>query len=266
MKKENLTKKEIEQLCVQEGIILERHDPISNSTFYLPNLEKIGIMIREFDFIVEAASRGKAINEISKIERQLLKNEKDTNYQTEVLATRYSDASIYIESKKDLISDKNSENWKYIFTRYFSIEDIYNYFHKEQSASSYFRQFPIFNQMLDLNYHIKLMEYLQSQIELFIPLDDDKEIPFNIDSVELSLLILYKLGLLDRMKDKMKENYYINGSKLLCSMLGQPVQKWKSINDMLWDIDHRKDESILSDASLADKLREVLFHYKIDLR
>lgn len=265
-KKDNLSKKEIEQLCVQEGIILERHDPINKSTFYLPNLQKIGIMIREFDFLVEGASRGKAINEISKIERHLFEKEADPNFQTELLATRYSNASIYIESKRDLIADKNSENWKYIFTKYFSLEDMYNYFHKEESASAFFRSFRIFEEMVELSYYLKLMDYLQSQIEVFIPLDDDREIPFNIDSTELAILIFLKLGVLETMKEKMKEHYYVNGAKLLTSILGKSTSHWKAINDILWDIDHNPEESITSNTVLTDKLREVLFHYKIDLR
>ncbi len=266
MNKEPLSKKELEHLCVQEGIILERHDPINNSTFYLPNLQKIGIMIREFDFIVEGASRGKAINEISKIERFLHKHDKDPNLQNEILATNYSQASIYLETKKDLISDKNSENWSYIFTKYFSLEDIYTYFHKEEGASSFFRRFRIFKEMMEINYYIKLMDYLQSQIELFIPLDDDKEIPYKVDTLEFTIYLFQKMGMLETMKEKMKEHYYVNGSKLLTTMLGKPTSTWKSINNILWDIDHNPGESIIADKTLEEKLREILFHYKIDLR
>jgi len=266
MKQENLSKKELEKKCVQEGIILERHDPINNTTFYLPNLEKISIMIREFDFLVDGASRGKAINQISQIERFMHKHENEPALQNEILATSYSDASIYLEEKKDLITDKNSENWSFIFTKYFTLEDIYNYFHKSESTSTYFRKFRIFSEMVEINYYIKLMEYLQSQIELFIPLDDDKEIPFKVDSLEFSIFLLHKLGLLDTLKERMKENYYINGSKLLTTLLGRPTSNWKSINDMMWDIDHNPDESILENDQLKDKLREVLFHFKIDLR
>jgi len=68
------------------------------------------------------------------------------------------------------------------------------------------------------------------------------------------------------MKEKMKEHYYVNGSKLLTTMLGKPTSTWKSINNILWDIDHNPDESIITDKTLEEKLREILFHYKIDLR
>ena len=266
MKKEQLSKKEFEELCVKEGIILERKDHITNSTFYLPNLEKIKIMIREFDFLVEGASRGKAINEISKIERYLFKNDKDPNLQNEILATNYSKASIYIESQRDLITDKNSENWNYIFTKYFSLDDIYNYFHKTDGASAFFRTFRIFQEMVDIQYHIKLMEYLKSQIELFIPIDEDQQIPMRIDSPDFALLVLHRLGMLDAMKEKMKEHYYVSGSKMLTTMLGKSSSVWKSINDLLWDIDHNPSDSILQNEELQVKLRELLYHYKIDLR
>jgi hypothetical protein len=266
MKKEKLSKKEFEELCVKEGIILERQDHITNSTFYLPNLEKIKIMIREFDFLVEGASRGKAINEISKIERYLYKHDKDPNLQNEILATNYSKASIYIESQKDLLTDKNSENWSYIFTKYFSLEDIYNYFHKTDGASTFFRPFRIYQEMVEIQYYIKLMEYLKSQIELFIPLDEDQQIPLRLDNLDFALLVLHKLGVLDTMKEKMKEHYYVSGSKMLTTLLGKSSSNWKSVNDILWDMDHNPDDSILESMELKDKLREVLFHYKLDLR
>jgi len=232
----------------------------------MPNFEKIGIMIREFDFLVEGASRGKAINEISKIELYLHENEDNRNAQSRILAENYSKVSIFVEMKRELIDDRKSENWNYLFTKYFSIEDIYNYFHKEEGASSFFRRFRIFKEMMEINYYIKLMDYLQSQIELFIPLDEDREIPYKVDTLEFTIYLFQKMGLLDTMKEKMKEHYYVNGSKLLTTMLGKPTSTWKSINNILWDIDHNPDESIITDKTLEEKLREILFHYKIDLR
>ena len=64
----------------------------------------------------------------------------------------------------------------------------------------------------------------------------------------------------------MKDHYYVNGAKLLNTMLGKPSANWKKINDILWDIYHQKDKSIMVDSKLQDGLRDILFHYKIDLR
>ena len=138
MEKPNLTKKELERLCLEENILIQRKDQLSNAFFHLPNLEKIGIMIQDFDFLVEGSARGKAINEISKIEQYLFQNEGNPDAQYKYIASAYSDASMYIESKKDLLKDRRSENWKYLFINYFSLEDIYMYFHKDEPASTFF--------------------------------------------------------------------------------------------------------------------------------
>ncbi len=69
-----LSKAELEELCLKQNIIIERQDPFNDTKIYLPNIEKINKMIREFDFLVDGESRGKAVNEISTIERFLFDN------------------------------------------------------------------------------------------------------------------------------------------------------------------------------------------------
>ena len=266
MKKVNLPKRELEQLCLKEKIIIEREDPVSGSTFFLHNLEKIGVMIREFDFLVEGASRGKAINEISAIEHKLFENEDNPDFQSNLIATKYSDASIFLESKKDLIADRKSDNWSYLFARQFSLYDLYEYFHKEESASSFFKRFKIYHEMVELNYYIKLMEYLQSQVQLLIPLDDDKEIPLRIDALELKLLVLQKTGLLQSLKNSIRENYYVNASKMLTTLLCLSNSKWRDISNILKDMDNGEETSIVSDDRWKNYFTDILYHYKIDLR
>ena len=72
-----LSKAELEELCLKQNIIIERQDPFNDTKIYLPNIEKINKMIREFDFLVDGESRGKAVNEISTIERFLFDNEEN---------------------------------------------------------------------------------------------------------------------------------------------------------------------------------------------
>lgn len=266
MRVEKLTKKELQQLFISDGILLERIDRITNTAFYIPNMEKIGIMIRELDFLTDASSRGKAINEISKIELYLYENEDKPDLQKDLLAMYYSKTSIFLELKKELIADKNSENWNSIFMQYFSLEDIYDYFHKTEGASNFFRKFKIYEELVELSYNIKLMDYLQGQIELFIPLDDDKKTSYKIDSLEMIILIFEKTGFLESIKKRMKDDYYENGAKLINSILGKPTANWKQINEILVDIDHNPESSIMADEALRDRLRDILFHYKIDLR
>src|SRR6056300_1031232 len=105
-----LTKVELEELCLKQKIIIERQDPFNDTKIYLPNIEKINKMIREFDFLVDGSSRGKSVNEISKIERFLFENEDNPDIKSKFLATCYSTASMYIESHRSLLEDKRSEN------------------------------------------------------------------------------------------------------------------------------------------------------------
>ena len=72
-----ISKAELEELCLKQNIIIERQDPFNDTKIYLPNIEKINKMIREFDFLVDGSSRGKAVNEISMIERYLFDNEEN---------------------------------------------------------------------------------------------------------------------------------------------------------------------------------------------
>jgi len=195
-----LTRTELEELCLKQNIIIEREDPFNNTKIYLPNIEKINKMIREFDFLVDGSSRGKAVNEISKIERFLYENENNPDAKSKFVAGYYSNASMYIENHRSLLEDKRSENWKYLFVNYFKLEDIYNYFNKRTSASTFFKDYNIYNEMVDLTYNVKLMEYLRSQVQLEIPIDDDKDLPPKIEESNLKIVLLHEIGLIDKLK------------------------------------------------------------------
>ena len=264
MKKQNLAKKELEQLCLEDHILIERRDQISNAFFYLPNLEKIGIMIQDFDFLVEGAARGRAINEISKIEKYLFQNEGNPDAQYKYLASAYSDASMFIESKRDLLSDRRSENWKYLFINYFSLEDIYFYFHKDVPASAFFRSHNIFRELVELNYYLKLMEYLRSQVMLVIPIDEEKEIPVKLDNLDLKLFLLHEMGVLDILQKRIREDFYNNTARLLCTWLGEKPVQWKTISKKLKSIYIQDEENILNNADLQSRMKDIFFHYKID--
>jgi len=195
-----LSRAELEEACLKQNIVIERKDPFTNAKMYLPNIEKINKMIREFDFLVDGSSRGKAVNEISKIERFLFDNEENPDLKSKFLATCYTSASMYIENHRSLLEDKRSENWKYLFVNYFKLEDIYNYFNKSVGASVFFKDYPIYNDMVDLTFNVKLMEYLRSQVALEIPVDDDKDMPGKLEEFSLKLVILHELGILDLIR------------------------------------------------------------------
>jgi len=259
-----LSSAELEELCLKQNIIIERDDPFNNTKIYLPNLEKINKMIREFDFLVDGSSRGKAVNEISRIERFLYENEENIDVKSKFLATYYSNASMYIENHRSLLEDKRSENWKYLFVNYFKMEDIYNYFNKTSSASVFFKEYSIFNDMVDLTYNVKLMEYLRSQVELEIPIDDDKDIPGKIEEPNLKLVILNELGLIDKLKQQISENTLPNLAKFLTVLLQEDPSNWRDILQKLKNLNLQNDKDLLTELNL-NKAHEIMSLFGIEL-
>jgi hypothetical protein len=259
-----LSRAEMEELCLKQNIIIEREDPFNNTKIYLPNIEKINKMIREFDFLVDGASRGKAVNEISKIERFLYDNEENPDLKSKFLATYYSNASMYIENHRSLLEDKRSENWKYLFVNYFKLEDIYNYFNKNSSASTFFKDYAIYNDMVDLTYNVKLMEYLRSQVELEIPLDDDKDMPPKIEESNLKLVILHELGLIDKLKQQIPENTLPNLAKILTILCDEDPSNWRDVLKKLKNLNLQNDKDLLTELNL-NKAHEIMSLFGIEL-
>ena len=259
-----LSSAELEELCLKQNIIIERNDPFNNSKIYLPNIEKINKMIREFDFLVDGSSRGKAVNEISEIERFLYDNEDNTDIRSKFLATYYSNASMYIEHHRSLLEDKRSENWKYLFVNYFKMEDIYNYFNKKSSASVFFKGYSIFNDMVDLTYNVKLMEYLRSQVELEIPIDDDKDIPGKIEESSVKLVIINELGLIDKLKDQIGENTLPNMAKFLTVLCHEDPSNWRDMLMKLNNLNLQNEKDVLTELNL-NKAHEIMSLFGIEL-
>ncbi|MFO7932731.1 MAG: hypothetical protein R6U78_01510 [Bacteroidales bacterium] len=259
-----LSKSELEELCLKQNIIIERDDPFTKTKIYLPNIEKINKMIREFDFLVDGASRGKAVNEISKIERFLYENEDKPDARHQFLATYYSRASMYIENHRNLLEDKRSENWKYLFVNYFKLEDIYNYFNKRSGASTFFKNYSIFNELVELTYQVKLMEYLRSQVELEIPFEDDKDMPSRIDEFNLKLVMLHELGFIDHLKDKIRENTLPNLAKFLTVICHEDPMGWRDVMKKLKNLNLQNDKDILTELNL-NKAHEILTVFNIEL-
>lgn len=259
-----LTRAELEEVCLKQNIIIERDDPFNNTKIYLPNIEKINKMIREFDFLVDGSSRGKAVNEISKIERFLYDNEENTDLKSKFLAGYYSNASMYIENHRALLEDKRSENWKYLFVNYFKLEDIYNYFNKRTSASTFFKDFSIYNELVDLTYYVKLMEYLRSQVQLEIPIEDDQDLPPKIEETNLKLVILHEIGFIDQMKEKIPENTMPNLAKLLTILMDDDPASWRDILQKLKNLNLQNDKDLLTELNL-NKAHEIMSVFGIEL-
>lgn len=258
-----LSRAELEELCLKQNILIERDDPFNNAKIYLPNIEKINKMIREFDFLVDGSSRGKAVNEISKIERFLYDNENNKDIKSKFLATYYSNASMYIEHHRSLLEDKRSENWKYLFVNYFKLEDIYNYFNKNSSASTFFKKYNIYNDMVDLTYNVKLMEYLRSQVALEIPVDDDKDQPAKIEESNLKMVILHELGVIDMLKKQIADNTMPNLAKFLTILCDEDPSTWRDILKKLKNLNLQNDKDLLTELNL-NKAHEIMSVFGIE--
>jgi len=259
-----LSRSELEELCLKQNIVIERKDPFTSSKIFLPNIEKINKMIREFDFLVDGASRGKAVNEISKIERFLFDNEDNSDDKSKYLASCYSSASMYIENHRSLLDDKRSENWKYLFVSYFKLEDIYNYFNKQISASVFFKDYAIYKDMVELTYNVKLMDYLRSQVALEIPVDDDKDMPAKIDEFNLKLVLLHELGILELIKKQIPENTLPNMAKFVTVILKEDPSEWRSVMKTLKNMNLQNDNDLLSELNL-NKAHEIISVFGIEL-
>lgn len=259
-----LSKAELEELCLKQNIIIERQDPFNDSKIYLPNIEKINKMIREFDFLVDGESRGKAVNEISKIERFLFDNEDNTDAKSQFLATYYSNASVYIDKHRSLLEDKGSENWKYLFVNYFKLEDIYNYFNKKTSASTFFKAFSIYNEMVDLTFYVKLMEYLRAQVELEIPLEDDQDMPAKIDEINLKLAILHELGMVEKLKELIPNNTLPNMAKFITILCNEDPSTWRDLFNKLKHLNLQNDKDVLTELNL-NKAHEIMTVFGIEI-
>jgi len=255
--KVRLTKAELEEQCLKQNIIIERTDPFTNSKIYLPNIEKINKMIREFDFLVDGASRGKAVNQISTIERFLFDNENDPDAKSKYLASCYSAASMYIENHRSLLEDKRSENWKYLFVNYFKLEDIYSYFNKKVSASVFFKDYPIYRDIVDLTYNVKLMEYLRSQVELGIPVEDDRDMPGRIEELNLKLVMLHELGILEHLEKMIPENTRPNLARFLTVILDEDPSTWRDVMKKLEHLNLQNDRDLLTELNL-NKAHEII--------
>jgi hypothetical protein len=259
-----LSRAELEELCLKQNIIIEREDPFNNTKIFLPNIEKINKMIREFDFLVDGSSRGKAVNEISAIERFLYENEKNVDVKSKYLATYYSNASMYIENHRSLLDDKRSENWKYLFVNYFKLEDIYKYFNKKSSASTFFKEYAIYNDMVNLTYNVKLMDYLRAQVELEIPVDDDKDMPGKIEEVNLKLAILHELGFIEKLSGIIPENTMPNMAKFITVICNEDPANWRDILQKLKNMNLQNDKDLLTELNL-NKAHEIMTVFGIDI-
>ncbi|PID91759.1 MAG: hypothetical protein CSA96_06680 [Bacteroidetes bacterium] len=259
-----LSRSELEEACLRQNIIIQRKDPLTGSSINLPNIEKVNKMIREFDILVDGASRGKSVNEISKIERFLYEHEDDPEKQSEYLASCYSKASMYIEAQRSLLNDKHSENWKYLFVSYFKLEDIYYYFNKGISASVFFKDFTLYKDMVELTYHVKLMNYLRSQVQLQILPEAEKDLPSPIEDVNLKLAIIHLLGISDLLTKRSTQQGLAGLARFFTVIFGEDPASWRSLLKKLEQIGSGSDKDILNELNLC-KAKEIISVFGIDL-
>jgi len=247
---DNLSPKEVQELCLKEGLLIKRMDPITEKSIFIHNFDKIGKMVWDFDFLVEGAARGRAVNEISKIERHLFEHDNNKDLQKSYIASYYSNVSFFLNEHQQEIDDKNSENWRYIFINYFKLKDIYWYFTRKESASDFFSKHKFFKDYIDINFNLKMMNYLTSQVELEIPVEDDKDLPAKLKNLSLKLLMLYDLGIMDLLIYRFKDDYLTSASKLISLMLDEDPLNWRVIMNAIKNIGTKNDKDIVNDKNI----------------
>jgi hypothetical protein len=193
----------------------------------------------------------------------LFDHEDDPDEKSKYLATYYSRASMYLENHRGLLDDKRSENWKYLFVSYFKLEDIYNYFNKDISASVFFKDYAIYRDIVGLTFNVKLMEYLRSQVALEIPVDDDKDGPPKIEEFNLKLVILHEIGILDAIKDQIGDDKLHNLARFLTAILGEDPSIWRDVLKYLKNFSLQNDKDLLTELNL-NKAHEIISVFGIE--
>jgi hypothetical protein len=171
---------------------------------------------------------------------------------------------MYIENHRGLLEDKRSENWKYLFVSYFKLEDIYNYFNKKVSASTFFKGFSIYNEMVDLTFNVKLMEYLRSQVQLEIPVDDENDLPPRIEEFNLKLVLLHEIGLIDRLKKQMPDNTLPNLARFITTICDEDPSEWRDILQKLKNLNMQNEKDLLTELNL-NKAHEIMSVFGIEM-
>jgi hypothetical protein len=171
---------------------------------------------------------------------------------------------MYIENHRSLLDDKRSENWKYLFVNYFKLEDIYHYFNKRTSASTFFKEYSIYNEMVELSYNVKLMEYLRSQVQLEIPIDDDRDIPSRIEETNLKLVLLHETGVIELLKQQIPENTLPNLARFLTVLIDQDPASWRDLLKKLKNLNLQNDKDLLTELNL-NKAHELMSVFGIEL-
>jgi hypothetical protein len=171
---------------------------------------------------------------------------------------------MYIDRHRSLLEDKRSENWKYLFVNYFKLEDIYNYFNKKSSASTFFKSYAIYNEMVDLTYYVKLMEYLRAQVELEIPVEDDKDMPGKIDEINLKIVILHELGFIDKLKKAIPGNTFPNMAKFITVLCKEDPATWRDTLKKLKHLNLNNDRDLLTELNV-NKAHEIMTVFGIEI-
>jgi hypothetical protein len=117
---------------------------------------------------------------------------------------------------------------------------------------------------VDLTYYVKLMEYLRSQVQLEIPIEDDQDLPPKIEETNLKLVILHEIGFIDQMKEKIPENTMPNLAKLLTILMDDDPASWRDILQKLKNLNLQNDKDLLTELNL-NKAHEIMSVFGIEL-
>jgi len=108
------------------------------------------------------------------------------------------------------------------------------------------------------------MEYLRAQVELEIPVEDDKDMPGKIDEINLKLTILHELGFIERLKKIIPQNTLPNMAKFLTVICNEDPATWRDTFNKLKHMNLQNDKDLLSELNL-NKAHEIMTVFGIEI-
>jgi hypothetical protein len=108
------------------------------------------------------------------------------------------------------------------------------------------------------------MEYLRSQVELSIPVDDDQDVPPKIEEFNLKLVMLSELGFLDLLKERISDNTDLNLARFLTVMCDEDPADWRNILAKLKNLKMENEKDVLTELNL-NKAHEIMSVFNIEL-
>jgi len=109
-----------------------------------------------------------------------------------------------------------------------------------------------------------VMEYLRAQVELEIPVEDDKDMPGKIDEINLKIVILHELGFIEKLQKLIPQNTQPNMAKFLTILFNEDPATWRDILKKLKHLNLNDDKDLLTELNF-NKAHEIMTVFGIEI-